>query len=116
MSIPGITGIPKGYVRIAAAEALEPFRFIKVSGEYADANEQMIGVTEVAWDSGDQASLIFAGIAIVETSEAVTAGNWLSADGSGKAKELDAAEATAGIALDTLTGAGFTRVLLAFNN
>jgi hypothetical protein len=107
-----LTYAPGETLKITAAEALEPYRVIKASGAYANANEAGIGVTEIAWDSGDLATIITSGTAMVECSEAVTAGGWLSCAADGKVKALDAAEHKLGICLTPTSGAGFTTILL----
>ena len=111
MAKPSIKSNPILYISVTSAEALEPFRFVKASGAYADANELMIGVTEIAWDSGDICSLIAGGTAIVESSEAINAGDWVTSANDGKAKVKDATEQLAGISLTTVGATGYIEVL-----
>lgn len=107
---------PLGSVRITTTEAVVANRMLKASGAYCDADETPVGITEIAYNSGDEAALIIAGTMMVETSEAVTAGEYLSSAADGKAKSQDAGEACIGQCLVTAGGAGFTVVLIAPQN
>jgi len=68
------------------------------------------GVTEIENNSGDWIDIITEGTCIVETSEAVTAGEWVSAAADGKGKVQDGGEASLGIAKTTVNGAGYIEV------
>jgi hypothetical protein len=101
---------PTQRLTLLAEEDLEPYRMVNVGGVYADEDEQMIGVTEIENNSGDWIDIITEGTCIVETSEAVTAGEWVSAAADGKGKVQDGGEASLGIAKTTVNGAGYIEV------
>jgi len=108
-----LTATPNGRLRLTTAEAVVAFRMLKISGAYCDADEAPIGATEIAYNDGDEASLIIGGTCILDTSEAVTEGEWLSSAADGKAKSQDAGEEAFGKCLFTTSGAAQTVCLIA---
>lgn len=112
MAVPNIKYHPLLAFSLTATEALEPYRIVKLDGKYCDEDEQMIGVTEIPVDDDTLFNAICSGTCIVETSESVVAGEWVSSDDDGKAKVVDAREPHLGIALSSCSGAGFIEVLI----
>jgi len=70
---------------ITAAANLVKNRFIGFDGNYCGANQKALGVSEADTDSGKEVPVILNGIALVETGGAVSAGNAVTSDGSGRA-------------------------------
>lgn len=110
-------------ISITAGEALTQRRFIDFEGKHT-VDLPAIGVTLDDVDSSGEASIQCSGIALVESGGAITAGNLVSQDASGRAVALTLATDSAanlaasivkicGVALDTTTDAGqFLRVAL----
>jgi len=103
---------PLGYVTVKAASDLLPNRFIGFDGNPSAAETKSLGISESKWLAGEFASVITIGTAIVETSVAVNAGDKLTSDTDGKAKKSTGSMIINGRSLDTISDAGFVRVLL----
>ncbi|MDT3739814.1 MAG: DUF2190 family protein [Candidatus Kapabacteria bacterium] len=112
MSANNKTFQPVSHFTIKAGSDLLPNRFIGFDGSYPVAEGKSLGVSDSKWLEGEQASVITIGTAIVEITEAINAGELVTADTDGKAKKVTVTAATNGRALDTTTGAGFIRILL----
>jgi len=121
---------------IRAAANLVKNRFIGFDGNYCAANAKAAGVSKLDVDSGQLASVISIGVALVETAGPITAGGEVVSDATGKALAATAFSVTVpsgatpvtssgaqpdlteagsalpqkinGIALDTATGSGET--------
>ncbi len=102
---------PIQMLTITAAEQIPAARFVDFNGNLCSADERALGVSELDFDAGDIASVISLGIAVVETSGAITKGSDVSADSNGKAK-LATTGAINGRALDSCSSAGFIRIKL----
>ena len=112
MPINNLTYNPLLSVTISATEALPANRFVGFDGTLNSAGEQMFGVTEIAWNSGDKASLIVQGIAILETAAAFFAGDEVCTAADGKATPQAGTDPVAGIALEDCSSGDYLRVLL----
>jgi uncharacterized protein DUF2190 len=102
---------------IVAAEALYNNRFVDCLGTTV-VDLKCAGVTLFDVADGESATIQMSGIAVVESGGAVTAGNHVSADSSGRAVALTIDNVNDipknnGVALDAATAAGeFIRVRL----
>jgi len=102
---------------IEAGEALTKRRFVDFEGKHT-VDVKCVGVSLFDTDSGDQASILMNGIAVVEAGGTITAGNHVSSDANGKAVALTIDNVNDipknnGVALDAATAAGeFIRVKL----
>lgn len=103
---------PLNYFTITAGADLEPNRFVSFGGIYPGEESKALGVTDSKWIQGEKASVITLGIAILEVTGAINAGDRVATDTDGKAKKGTSAMQVNGRALDTTTGPGFIRVLL----
>ena len=90
---------------VLAAAALTINRFATAGGAVPAAGAYCPGITNDNFDAGEQAGLVTHGIKVVEAGAAVTAGDAVQCDASGRAITL-AAGASLGRALDAATTAG----------
>jgi hypothetical protein len=96
---------------ILAAAALTKKRFVTNGGAVPAAGAWCPGVTNAAYDAGEQAGVDAQGVILVEAGAAVTAGAEVQTDASGRAITKDAG-VSLGRALDAATAAGdYIRVL-----
>lgn len=103
---------PIGYVTIKASDDLLPNRFVGFDLKHPAVESKSIGVTECKWKKGEMASILAIGVGIVETSTAINIGDKLTCDTDGKAKKATGSTVYNGRSLDTITEAGFVRILL----
>ena len=105
---------PIARISIAAAADLSKQLFIGLTGALCAADAKPLGVSEVDVKSGEQMPVIIAGVALVKSGAAITAGAKLECDANGKAVTWATSGEVAGWALDTAGGADeVIRVLLA---
>ncbi|MGS5089066.1 capsid cement protein [Hydrogenophaga sp. A37] len=90
---------------VLAAAALTKQRFVTAAGAVPAAGAYCPGVANANYDAGEQAGLDTHGIIVVEAGAAVTAGDAVQCDASGRAITL-AAGASLARALDAATAAG----------
>ena len=95
---------------VVATEALTKNRFVDPLGAHT-ADKKPLGVAIFDADSGGEATIQGAGIAVVEAGGAITAGNLVSSDADGKAVALTLSAATdaekiAGVAIDAASADG----------
>lgn len=90
---------------ITAAADLAKHIFVGFDGDVCAAGARAFGVSEIAADAGEQASVNVLGIVLVTAGDAITAGAQVEADASGHALPLDAGVSN-GVALDAATTAG----------
>lgn len=112
MSANNKTYQPLCYFSIKSGEDLLPNRFINHTGLYTANEERCLGVVDSKWLSGEFASAIIVGTAVVETTEAMNAGDNICSTTDGKAKMATGTMPVNGRCLDTISGAGFVRILL----
>lgn len=103
---------PLCYFSIKANADLLPNRFISFAGIYADNEERCLGVVDSKWISGEFASALIIGTAVVESIEALNAGDYVTSSTDGKAKKATGVMPINGRCLDTTAGAGFVRIIL----
>jgi hypothetical protein len=96
---------------VQAAEELPAYRFVNFAGELCGAGEKALGVTDYPALSGEFVSLIVLGTAIIECSEAITAGAQISADAVGKGQVLGEGESSNGYAV-TAASNDFATIIL----
>lgn len=89
----------------AAADLDNKHRFVGLDGDVCGAAAAAIGVLNETTKSGQQAPVVVLGIAITEAGAAVTAGDAVESDASGRAITL-AAGVQNGRALDAAAQAG----------
>jgi len=99
---------PLQQIKVLITEDFPKHRCVNiVDGKFADAGDAMFGVSEISWDSGDFASFIVSGTAIVETSEAIAVGDTLMAANDGKVATRALAVATLGVAITACSLPGY---------
>ena len=81
-------------------------RFVKFSGAVSGAGENSLGVARSGGASGEKVTVNVLGTAIVEAGAAVTAGDTLKADSTGRGITWATSGAKIGQALQTASGAG----------
>ncbi len=79
---------------LLAAAALTKNRFIGYDGNLCAANARALGVSTTDFDSGEEASVAFCGIKIVEAGGAITVGAPVASDSTGRAVAAAALSAT----------------------
>lgn len=98
---------------VAATGTIAAQRFVTKAGAQAGADANTLGVTRVAASSGDKIPVDVLGTAVVEAGAAVTAGDTIKADSSGRAITWVTSGAKVGLALEAAGAAGnFIEVLL----
>lgn len=110
------TAQPIAITTVAATAALTRMRFVAFNGAPAAASVRALGVAEVDADLGEQAPIMYAGIALVEAGAAIAQGAMVTTDATARAV-TNAAPTLAnhcGFALDAASAAGdVIRVMLA---
>ena len=95
---------------LQAATALARFRLVNFAGGQAVAGERAVGVSNAAYDVGEQAGVSARGEMLVEAGAAIARGAAVQADATGRAITL-AAGVQVGEARDAATAAGeFIRI------
>lgn len=105
-----ITYQPVQAITVRAVEDLPAFRFVSHLGSLCDAQSRALGVTEVDWIKGENASVITLGTIAIETSTAVNAGMDITSDAKGKAKPAEEDDPVNGRALEGCNSAGFIKI------
>lgn len=96
---------------VLAAAALSRCRYVTNAGAVPAAGAKVLGVTNAAYDLGEQAGVGVLGILLVESGAAIAADADLQTDNLGRAITKDAGVYT-GRAMDAAAGAGeFIRVV-----
>jgi hypothetical protein len=112
MPVNNLTYNPLMTISIKAAASLPANRFVDFDGNLCSAAEAALGATEIGWNSGDTASLIVHGIAIVEAADSFFAGDDVCCGADGKAVTQSASNPVVGKALGTASTGGYLQVLL----
>ena len=98
---------------IAATATLVAERFVTAAGAVPAADANVLGVVRQAAVSGDKVTVDVLGTAIVEAGGAITKGDTLKVDNTGKVITWATSGAKVGLALQAASGAGqFIEVLL----
>lgn len=96
------------------------FRFVRVAttGKAVQTvlGERVAGVRQTTPRTDEAMTIVNSGISMVEAGGAVTAGDLVSSDATGRAKTAAAGEYIAGVALETATGAGIVIAVLLHNS
>ena len=95
-----------------ATEDISPCRFIEYNGKMSLDNKRCLGVSEIGYINGEEMSLIVQGVAVVESSGAISVGQNVATSASGKARLAVGADIVVGRALDSSSSNDFIRVLL----
>jgi hypothetical protein len=103
---------PLQVLGIKASEDIPANRFVGYDGAICNNESRAFGVTEVSWMNGEMISAISLGTAIIETSQAISIGQDVTSDDSGKGIPANPSSSVNGRALDTSAGAGFIRIKL----
>lgn len=112
MSINNLTYDPLMTLTIKANEDLPVNRFVTYDGHQCGASELALGATELSWNSGDIASIIIEGIAIIESADNFVPGDDVCTGIDGKAVTQSADNPVVGKALDVVSSGEYLRVLL----
>ncbi|MBX2975437.1 MAG: DUF2190 family protein [Ignavibacteriaceae bacterium] len=91
---------------ILAAEDIASNLFVNFAGELCGANEKSYGVSELPVDSGEMASVIVEGIALVIAGDVVSIGDAVKSDADGKAVTATAVTATVPTGATGVTSSG----------
>ena len=98
---------------VVASATLTAERFVTAAGAVPAADANVLGVVRQAAASGDRVTVDTLGTAIVEAGAAITAGQTLKVDASGRAIPWATSGAKVALALQAAAGAGsFLEVLL----
>jgi hypothetical protein len=112
MSANNKTFQPLTYISMKAGEDFLPNRFIGFDGNICADEAKSVGVTDSKWIAGEMASVLAIGIAVIECSESINAGDLVTSDADGKAKNVAEGDEINGRALDSVTTSGFIRINL----
>ncbi|MBI2801249.1 MAG: DUF2190 family protein [Gammaproteobacteria bacterium] len=98
---------------VVATGVIVADRFITPTGAQAGADANALGVSRFAGVSGDKLTVDVMGTAVLETGAAITLGQTVKVDATGRAIPWVTAGARVGIALEAASGAGqFIEVFL----
>ena len=99
-----------------ASATIAANRFVTFAGAQVGADANALGVCRQAAVSGDSITVDVLGTAVVESGAAITAGDTLKSDSTGRAITWATSGAKIGLALQAATAAGqFIEVLLISN-
>lgn len=112
MPINNLTNNPLLTLTVTASDDLPTNRFVDYAGGLCAANGAALGATELAWLSGESASVIVQGIAILETEDALFAGDDVCVGTDGKAAGQGGSFPVMGRAMQDAAADDFVRVLL----
>ena len=98
--------IPVLTLTVAATGTIVANRFVTKAGAQTGADGYAIGVARTAAVSGDKVALDCLGTATVESGAAITAGDTLKVDSSGRAITWATSGAKVGIALEAASASG----------
>lgn len=112
MPINNLTNNPLLTLTVTASEDLPTNRFIDYTGNVCGEGLSALGATELTWQSGESASVIVQGIAILETEDALFAGDDVCVGTDGKAVVQSGSLPVMGRAMQDAAANDFVRVLL----
>lgn len=102
---------PVQTISVEAIADLPACRFVSYDGDLCAEGDQALGISEISWESGDMASVINLGIAVVECSATVAKGESLTVSTNGMARPALTSEVICARALESVTGAGYVKVV-----
>lgn len=103
---------PVLYITKKAVADLPANRFVSYFGGVPSNETKALGVTDIKFLLGESASIQVLGTAIIETATALTIGDPVTTDATGKAKLATGAMPINGRVVVGTTGAGFATILL----
>ena len=112
MSLTGKTYNPLLSLTIKAQSDLPHSRFIGFDGNPCAEGAPALGVTEIAWNSGQYAQVIAVGTAVVEASGTIVAGDSITSDTNGTARKAVTDDAVNGRAINAAESGGFVTIKL----
>ncbi len=112
MSANNKTYQPVQSLTVKSVEALPAFRFVSHLGSLCDDGKRALGVTEVDWMLDEYAQVVSLGTIAVETTTTIDIGDNVTSAADGKARKAETSDEINGRALETVNGAGFTRIKL----
>lgn len=112
MSIINLTYNPLLSLSVKATSDIPKHRFVNFTGNLCGNNQKSLGVSDVAFDSGNDASAIVIGTAIIETAEELFVGDEVTSNADGKAKAIAASEPINGIVLKSTSSGDYALIKL----
>lgn len=112
MGIPNKAFQPTLALTIKATMDLPAYRFVDYQGKLCGENQKALGVCVGKWSNGSFASIIVLGTTIVEAGSAITAGDKVASDSTGRAKVATTGAEINGRALNSANTGEFVRILL----
>lgn len=98
---------------VALTGTVSACRFLTPAGVLAGAGDNSLGVVRSAGDSGNNVAVDVLGTAVIEAGAAISAGDTLKADGTGRGIPWATSGAKVALALEAAGAAGeFVEVLL----
>ncbi|MBI5325025.1 MAG: DUF2190 family protein [Ignavibacteriae bacterium] len=110
MAINEKTYQPVQALTVKAVEDLPAFRFVSHLGSLCADGTRALGVTEVDWLNGENASVVSLGTIAIESTTTIPAGADITSAAEGKARIAESAETVNGRSLDSVSGSGFLRI------
>ncbi|MFY8162377.1 MAG: hypothetical protein ACOVNU_13670 [Candidatus Kapaibacteriota bacterium] len=103
---------PIQVISLVASSELVEHRFIGFNGAPTADSDAVLGVTYLNTKVNDIAPVITLGTAIIESSEAIAVGDYISTTIDGKAKVTEEGDKANGRAITSTSGSGFLTILL----
>lgn len=97
---------------VRAGEDLPAHRFVGFDGSLCANNAKALGVPEVNFAEGENASVVSVGTVIVESATELAPGDRVTSDSEGRAKIIEGEEEINGIVVQGSGEPGFATVLL----
>ncbi|MCX7736543.1 MAG: DUF2190 family protein [Candidatus Kapabacteria bacterium] len=107
-----ITYQPVQAITVKAKEDLSAFRFVSHLGSLCAENAKSLGVTENDWLKDEFASVVTLGTIGIEMTTGINAGENITSAADGKGTKAGENSEINGRALDSISGAGFIRMIL----
>ncbi|MFN3195818.1 MAG: capsid cement protein [Chlorobiota bacterium] len=112
MPINTATSSPILTLSYTAGEDLPAYRAINFDGELTDDGAELLGVTDLAWSTGEVASVIAIGAPIMEASGAISKGDSIVLATDGKDAAFGGSGTKIGFALNDAADGGYVKVLI----
>ena len=110
---------PRDIKNFTAASAVAAKRIVALAagGSVSQASagtDNIIGVVELACESGSRVDVVTGGIAEVEAGGSISCGDWVTADSNGKAVAADSTDEVLGKAWDNASSGDYFPVRIAY--
>lgn len=110
---------PRDIKNFTASGAVAAKRIVALAagGNVSQASagtDNVIGVVELACESGSRVDVVTGGITEVEAGGSISCGNWVTADSDGKAVAAEAADEVLGKAMDDAAAGDYFPVRIAY--